>query len=118
MITLTFPDGAKRMVPAGTTGVDVAKSIAPSLAKRTVAMVLNGTLSDAADPITADATIKFVSRTDPEALRTLMNRYYETARSVLERHGGTVEKFVGDAVMAVFRGEDHVSRAVDASLKG
>ena len=41
-------------------------------------------------------------RTDPEALRALMNRYYETARGVLERHGGTVEKFVGDAVMAVF----------------
>ena len=34
-ITLTFPDGAKRQVPAGTTGIDVAKSIAPSLAKRT-----------------------------------------------------------------------------------
>jgi len=70
-ITLTFPDGAKRQVPAGTTGIDVAKSIAPSLAKRTVAMVLNGALSDAADPITADATIKFVSRTDPEALELI-----------------------------------------------
>jgi len=41
-------------------------------------------------------------RTDPETLRGLMRRYYETARVVLERHGGTVEKFVGDAVMAVF----------------
>ena len=41
-------------------------------------------------------------RTDPEALRSLMNRYYDAARGVLERHGGTVEKFVGDAVMAVF----------------
>ncbi len=70
-ITLTFPDGAKRQVPAGTSGIDVAKSIAPSLAKRTVAMVLNGTLSDAADPITADATIKFVARTDPEALELI-----------------------------------------------
>jgi threonyl-tRNA synthetase len=70
-ITLTFPDGAQRKVPAGTTGIDVAKSIAPSLAKRTVAMVLNGALSDAADPINADATIKFVSRTDPEALELI-----------------------------------------------
>ena len=41
-------------------------------------------------------------RSDPEALRALMNRYYDAARAVLERHGGTVEKFVGDAVMAVF----------------
>ena len=39
-ITLTMPDGAKRAVPKGTSGLDVAKSIAPSLAKRTVAMVL------------------------------------------------------------------------------
>lgn len=70
-ITLTFPDGAKRSVPSGTTGMDVAKSIAPSLAKRTVAMVLDGALADAADPITKDAAIKFVSRTDPEALELI-----------------------------------------------
>ncbi len=70
-ITLTFPDGNKRAVPAGTTGLDVAKSIAPSLAKRTVAMVLNGKLADANDPITEDAAIKFVSRADPEALELI-----------------------------------------------
>ena len=70
-VTLTFPDGAKRQVPAGTTGLDVAKSIAPSLAKRTVAMVLDGVLSDALDPITSDASIKFVARTDPEALELI-----------------------------------------------
>jgi threonyl-tRNA synthetase len=70
-ITLTFPDGNSRKVPAGTTGLDVAKSISPSLAKRTVAMVLNGALTDAYEGITADATIKFVSRTDPEALELI-----------------------------------------------
>jgi class 3 adenylate cyclase len=41
-------------------------------------------------------------RTDPEALRAVMRGYYDNARAVLEHHGGTVEKFVGDAVMAVF----------------
>ena len=41
-------------------------------------------------------------RLDPESLRHVMARYFETARSCLERHGGTVEKFIGDAVMAVF----------------
>ncbi|HRK19782.1 MAG TPA: threonine--tRNA ligase [Hyphomicrobiaceae bacterium] len=70
-ISLTFPDGNKRQIKAGTTGMEVAKSISPSLAKRTVAMVLNGVLSDAADPITADSTVKFVSRTDPEALELI-----------------------------------------------
>jgi len=60
-------------------------------------------------------------RTDPEALRALMNRYYETARVVLERHGGTVEKFVGDAVMAVFgipvSSEDDALRATRAAVE-
>ena len=39
---------------------------------------------------------------DPEALRGVWSRYHETARDVLERHGGTIEKFVGDAVLGVF----------------
>src|SRR4029450_1864223 len=40
--------------------------------------------------------------TDPEALRARMRRYFDDLRTIIERHGGTVEKFVGDAVMAVF----------------
>ena len=40
--------------------------------------------------------------TDPEALRGLLGRYFELMRSIVERHGGTVEKFIGDAVVAVF----------------
>ena len=39
---------------------------------------------------------------DPEALRALLARYFERMKAVVERHGGTVEKFIGDAVMAVF----------------
>ena len=41
-------------------------------------------------------------RLDPESLRTVMSRYFERMQAVLESHGGTVEKFIGDAVMAVF----------------
>ncbi|MEQ1695791.1 MAG: threonine--tRNA ligase [Hyphomicrobiaceae bacterium] len=70
-IVLTMPDGAARKIKAGMTGLEVAKSISPSLTKRTVAMVLGGKLSDLADPITGDTTIKFVSRTDPEALELI-----------------------------------------------
>src|SRR5438270_11976118 len=58
-------------------------------------------------------------RTDPEALRTTMRGYYEQMRAILERHGGTVEKFVGDAVMAVFgvpvAHEDDALRAARAA---
>ena len=70
-ITLTFPDGATRKVESGTTGFSVAKAISPSLAKRTVAMSLDGKLADLADPITQDAAIKFIARTDPEALELI-----------------------------------------------
>ena len=70
-VTITFPDGKSREIPAGTSGLEIAKSISPSLAKRTVAMTLNGVLSDLADLIKQDAEIKFVSRTDPEALELI-----------------------------------------------
>lgn len=39
---------------------------------------------------------------DPEALRAVLGRYFERMKAIVERHGGTVEKFIGDAVMAVF----------------
>ncbi|MFA5958316.1 threonine--tRNA ligase [Hyphomicrobium sp.] len=70
-VTITFPDGKQRQVKPGTTGLEIAKSISPSLAKRTVAMQLNGVLADLADPITGDASINFVSRTDPAALELI-----------------------------------------------
>jgi threonyl-tRNA synthetase len=71
MVALTFPDGARRDYPPGTTGLDVAKGISPSLAKRTVAMALDGTLADLSDPIERDAKIEFVSREDPRALELI-----------------------------------------------
>ena len=40
--------------------------------------------------------------TDPEAMRGLLARYFERMKGILESHGGSVEKFIGDAVMAVF----------------
>src|SRR6059058_2101183 len=58
---------------------------------------------------------------DPEPLRELMARWYEEMRVAIERHGGTVEKFVGDAVMAVFglprAHEDDALRAIRAALE-
>jgi len=70
-IALTFPDGARRDYPAGTTGLDVAKGISPSLAKRTVAMALDGALADLSDPIDHDARIEFINRDDPRALELI-----------------------------------------------
>jgi class 3 adenylate cyclase/tetratricopeptide (TPR) repeat protein len=60
-------------------------------------------------------------RLDPEALRRVMERYFAEIRSVLERHGGTVEKFIGDAVMAIFgipaTQEDDALRAIRAAAE-
>ena len=71
MIHLTFPDGARRDFEAGVTGVEIAKGISPSLLKRTVAMVLDGTVTDLADPISKDAKIEFIGRDDPRALELI-----------------------------------------------
>ena len=59
--------------------------------------------------------------TDPEALRTLLGRYFDGMKAIVERHGGSVEKFIGDAVMAVFGvpqlHEDDALRAVRAAVE-
>jgi len=60
-------------------------------------------------------------RLDTEALREVLNQYFNTMRAVLERHGGTVEKYIGDAIMAVFGlpqlHEDDAMRAVRAAAE-
>ena len=71
MVALTFPDGARREYPQGTTGLDIAKGISPSLAKRTVAMALDGAVIDLSDPIERDAKIDFLNREDPRALELI-----------------------------------------------
>ena len=58
---------------------------------------------------------------DPEDVRELLSRYFVIARTIIERYGGTIEKFIGDAVMAVWgavaAGEDDGERAVRAGLE-
>jgi threonyl-tRNA synthetase len=71
MVALTFPDGARREYPNGSTGLDIAKGISPSLAKRTVAMALDGALTDLNDPIERDARIEFLTREDPRSLELI-----------------------------------------------
>ena len=60
-------------------------------------------------------------QTDPEALRALLGRYFERMSGIVESHGGTVEKFIGDAVLAVFGvpqvHEDDALRACRAAVE-
>jgi class 3 adenylate cyclase/tetratricopeptide (TPR) repeat protein len=64
---------------------------------------------------------RLASALDPEAYRRLISRYFEIVRTPIQRHGGTVEKFIGDAVMAVFGvpelHEDDALRAVRAAAE-
>src|SRR5215472_10135705 len=59
--------------------------------------------------------------TDPEALRAILARYFERMKGIVEAHGGSVEKFIGDAVMAVFgvpaAHEDDALRACRAAVE-
>jgi threonyl-tRNA synthetase len=70
-VAVTFPDGATREFPKSTTGLDIAKGISPSLAKRTVAMALDGVVVDLADSIENDARIEFIARDDARALELI-----------------------------------------------
>jgi len=70
-ITITFPDGKTREYTAGTTGFEIADSIAKSLAKAAVAVKINGELSDISLPITESATVSIIKREDPEGLELI-----------------------------------------------
>ena len=90
MIRLTFPDNSVREFRAGVTGREVAEGISKSLAKKAVAMALDGELADLADPITRDAKIEIVTRDDPRALDLIRHdAAHVMAEAVQELYPGT-----------------------------
>ncbi|HEY8567264.1 MAG TPA: threonine--tRNA ligase [Beijerinckiaceae bacterium] len=90
MVQVTFPDGAQRSYEPGITGRAIAEGISKSLAKRTVAMALDGQLADLADPIERDARIEFVSRDDLRALELIRHdTAHVLAEAVQELFPGT-----------------------------
>ncbi len=70
-VTITFPDGAERQFPNGTTGTEIVAGISKSLLKKTLAMALDGVVMDLADPIKSDVGIEFLNRDDPRALELI-----------------------------------------------
>ena len=82
-ISLKFPDGSVRDYKRGMTGAALAESISKSLAKKAVALMVDGELRDLADPIEADAEVRIITRTDPEALEL-------QGVAQAERQGGVV----------------------------
>ncbi|MBO6759053.1 MAG: threonine--tRNA ligase [Roseibium sp.] len=90
MIQLTFPDNSVRAFQPGVTGADVAASISRSLAKKAVAVALDGELADLSDPIGANAQIEIVTRDDPRALELIRHdAAHVMAEAVQELWPGT-----------------------------
>jgi class 3 adenylate cyclase/tetratricopeptide (TPR) repeat protein len=103
-----IPEGAKFCPECG---APVAPATAPREQRKTVTILF----CDVA------GSTELGESTDPEALRALLARYFERMKEIVERHGGSVEKFVGDAVMAVFGvpivHEDDALRACRAAVE-
>jgi len=90
MIQLTFPDNSVREYEAGTTGLAVAEGISKSLAKKAVAMTLDGELKDLSDPITGNHKLEIVTRDDPRALELIRHdAAHVMAEAVQELWPGT-----------------------------
>jgi threonyl-tRNA synthetase len=68
---VTLPDGSARELPAGSTGLDLAKAIGPGLAKAALAARVDGQIRDLGRPIESDATISILTDRDPSALEVL-----------------------------------------------
>ncbi len=73
-------------------GAALAATVAPREVRKTVTVLFCDLAGSTA----------LGEQTDPEALRAVLARYFERMKSIVDSHGGTVEKFIGDAVMAVF----------------
>ena len=90
MIDLQFPDGATRAFAEGSTGLDVAKAISPSLAKKAVLVKLDGELRDLERPLERSGRIEIVTRDSPEALETIRHdTAHVLAEAVQELFPGT-----------------------------
>ncbi len=88
-VSLTFPDGSVRSYDAGATGKDVAESISKSLAKKAVAIAIDGQVRDLSDPVTA-GTIEIITRADGRALELIRHdAAHVMAEAVQELWPGT-----------------------------
>ena len=104
-------ENPKRFRLCGFCGAELAPGAPPQEVRKTVTIVFSD----------LKGSTSLAEKLDSESLREVMTRYFDGMREVLERHGGTVEKFIGDAIMAVFGlpkvHEDDALRAVRAAAE-
>jgi threonyl-tRNA synthetase len=84
-ITLTLPDGATREVPAGTTALDVARSISERLAKKALAAKVDGRVIDLSRPLVADAKLEIILEGTPDGLEVQRHSTAHIMASVVQK---------------------------------
>lgn len=90
LITLEFPDGSKREYDAAMTGLALAESISKSLAKKSVAYAVDGTVRDLSEPLGASGKVEILTREDPRALELIRHDCaHVLAEAVQELFPGT-----------------------------
>ena len=93
----------------GFCGTALAPSLPPQEVRKTVTIVFSD----------LKGSTNLGEALDPESLREVMTRYFDSMKAILDLHGGTIEKYIGDAIMAVFGlpklHEDDALRAVRAA---
>ncbi|HEY4154649.1 MAG TPA: threonine--tRNA ligase [Puia sp.] len=98
MIKITLPDGAVKEFEAGTSSLQVAKSISEGLARKVIAASVNGEVWDASRPIGKDATLKLLTWTDPEGKSTFWHSSAHLLAEAVESLFPGVKFWVGPAV--------------------
>jgi threonyl-tRNA synthetase len=98
MINLTFPDGAVRSFEAGTTSLDVAKSISEGLARKVISSLVNNEVWDVSRPLTTDATIQFLTWESDVAKNTFWHSSAHLMAEAVEALYPGVKFWVGPAL--------------------
>lgn len=98
MMNISFPDGAVRQYEAGSTALDIAKSISEGLARKVLAASVNGQVWDATRPITADATLKLLTWNDAEGQNTFWHSSAHLMAEAVETLYPGVKFWVGPAL--------------------
>ena len=104
-------ENPERFRLCGFCGAELAPAARPAGTRKTVTIVFSD----------LKGSTSIGERLDPESVREVMSRYFDEMKAALERHGGVVEKYIGDAIMAVFGlpvvREDDALRAVRAAAE-
>jgi len=102
MLKISFPDGAVKEFPAGTTTEDIASSISPGLKKKAIAGMVNGQPYDLRRPIEEDAAIEIVTADHPEALEILRHSSAHLMAQAVKRLYKNVKLGVGPVIEGGF----------------